>query len=187
MRNYFRIQVLVLLMMALLSASAFAKSAYPETLEDGNLVLVDAHMGVGFYADRGSVVAQQYAPPEYQLAINVVRVEFSEDYYRQHKTYIGGPYTIGHTGLFQFRYNLDQKVVYRYSNRDDSWKEWDINRQHSRADGNPLIPYTAETAFVTAYNMRFFDDTEGCFITRPLNKTMRVRVIKEEFYSRLGI
>ena len=63
MRNYFKIQVLMLAMMVLFSVSAFAKSPYPETLEDGNLVLVDAHMGVGRYADRGSVVVQQYAPP----------------------------------------------------------------------------------------------------------------------------
>ncbi|MBR5163483.1 MAG: hypothetical protein IKW79_05625 [Schwartzia sp.] len=183
MRNYLKIQLFVLLMMTLLSASAFAKSAYPETLEDGNLVLVDAHMGVGIYADRGSVVSQQYAPPEYQLAINTVRVEFSEEYYRQHKTYIGGPYTIVRTTLAQFRYNWDQKVVYWYSRRDDSWKMWDINRNNSRAEGNPGIPNTAEVAFVSAYNMRFFDDTEG--YNPSLKK--KLRVIREEFYERLGI
>lgn len=186
MRNYFKIQVLILAMMVLFSVSAFAKSPYPETLEDGNLVLVDAHMGVGRYADRGSVVVQQYAPPEYQIAINVVTVTFSEEYYKQYKTYVGSPYTIGRAGLFQFRYDWNRKVVYRYSGRDDSWKMWDINRQHTHADGDPLIPNAAEVAFVSAYNMRFFDDTEGSFISMN-NKMHRVRVIKEEFYARLGI
>ena len=186
MRNYLKIQLFVLLMMTLLSAAAFAKSPYPETLEDGNLVLVDAHMGVGRYADRGSVVVQQYAPPEYQIAINVVNVTFSEEYYKQYKTYVGSPYTIGRAGLFQFRYDWNQKIVYRYSGRDDSWKMWDINRQHTHADGDPLIPNAAEVAFVSAYNMRFFDDTEGSFISMN-NKMHRVRVIKEEFYARLGI
>ena len=63
---------------------------------------------------------------------------------------------------------------------------WDINRENSHADGNPLIPNAAEVAFVSAYNMRFFDDTEGSFISMN-NKMHRVRVIKEEFYARLGI
>ena len=186
MRNIFKLPLLLLTMIVLFSTSALAKSAYPETLENGNLVLVNAHMGRGHYADRASVVVQQYAPPEYQIEINIILVEFSEEYYRQYKTFVGSPYTISHTSLTQFRYNYNQKVVYWYSETRKSWMKWDINRENTFSDGNPLIPNAAETAFVTAYNMRFYDDTEGCF-TSKLGKMHRVRVINEEFYERLGI
>lgn len=71
----------------------------------------------------------------------------------------------------------------RNSDRTSSWKDWDINRDNSFADGQPLIPNTAEAAFVAAYNMRFFDDTEGY---SPALKRSH-RVIDEEFYERLGI
>jgi hypothetical protein len=83
----------------------------------------------------------------------------------------------------QFRYNWDNKTVSWFSNRNDSWKKWNINRDNSFADGQPLIPNTAEAAFVAAYNMRFFDDTEGY---SPALKKKR-RVIDETFYERLGI
>ena len=176
MRNYLKIQCFVLLIMTLFSASAFASKLYPQTLEDGNLVLVDCQMGLGRYADRSSVVVQEYAPPQYQIAINVVHISFSEDYFRQHKTYVGAPYTIIGTSLFQFRYDWDQKIVYRYSKRDDTWKMWDIHRFNSHGGGNPLIPNTAEVAFVTAYNMRFYDDPKDPH-----------HVISEKLYALLGI
>ena len=68
-------------------------------------------MGVGYYADRSSVQVEKYAPPKYQLAINVVGVEFSDEYWRRHETYIGGPYTMGDSFTLKFRYNWDRKVI----------------------------------------------------------------------------
>ncbi|MBR6305355.1 MAG: hypothetical protein IKR38_01060, partial [Bacteroidales bacterium] len=65
----------------LLSAVTFA-NPYPATLDNGNLVLVDGGMGVGRYADRSSAAVERYEPPNYQIAISVVSVTFSEDYWR---------------------------------------------------------------------------------------------------------
>ena len=164
----------------LLSAVAFA-NPYPVTLDNGNLVLVDGGMGVGRYADRSSVAVEQYAPPNYQIAISVVSVTFSDEYWRQHDTYVGGPYKIGEPFLLRFRYNWDRKSI--AYNRGDSWLEWDINHGYSHTEGEPLIPNAAEVAFVSAYNMRFFGDKTGY---SPILKRQR-RIIDESLYRALGI
>ena len=72
MRRCIRTAWLALVLMLAMMATALAN--YPGTLDSGNLVLVDGGMGVGYYADRSSVQVEQYAPPIYQLAINVVSV-----------------------------------------------------------------------------------------------------------------
>ena len=164
----------------LLSAVAFA-NPYPTTLDNGNLVLVDGGMGVGRYAARSSVAVEQYAPPDYQIAISLVSITFSDEYWRQHDTYVGGPYRMGESFLLRFRYNWDRKsVAYNWG---DSWQDWDINRDYSHAEGEPLIPNAAEVAFVSAYNMRFFGDKTGY---SPVLKRQR-RVVDDSLYRALGI
>ena len=51
------------------------------------------------------------------------------------------------------------------------------------AEGDPMIPFAAEVAFVSAYNMRFFNDKLG---SSPVLKKHQ-RVIDEQLYFRLGI
>ena len=170
---------LTLITLLLLSAAAFAN--YPATLDNGNLVLVDAGMGVGRDADRSSVAVERYAPPDYQIAINLVSVNFSDDYWRQHETYIGGPYTLGDVFTLRFRYHWGRKsIAYQFGQQ---WQDWDINRDYSHAEGDPMIPNTAEVAFVSAYNMKFFGDKTGY---SPVLKKQR-RVIDDSLYRALGI
>ena len=170
---------LTLITLLLLSAAAFAN--YPATLDNGNLVLVDAGMGVGRYADRSSVAVERYAPPDYQIAINLVSVNFSDDYWRQHETYIGGPYTLGDVFTLRFRYHWGRKsIAYQFGQQ---WQDWDINRDYSHAEGDPMIPNTAEVAFVSVYNMKFFGDKTGY---SPVLKKQR-RVIDDSLYRALGI
>ena len=154
---------------------------YPETMDTGNYVLVDAGMGGGHYADRSSVSVQSYDPPNYQIAINIVHVQFSDEFWQQHRTYIGGPYKIRGISTLYFRYNWDRKAI-AYQTKN-GWVDWNINRDYSHADGDPLIPLAAETAFVSAYNMRFYNDTVGY---SPALKQQH-RVIEENFYRTLGI
>ena len=80
MRRCIMTVLLTLVLMLAMVATALAN--YPGTLDGGNLVLVDGGMGVGYYAGRSSVKVEKYAPPKYQLAINVVGVEFSDEYWR---------------------------------------------------------------------------------------------------------
>ena len=171
--------ILTLITLLLLSAAALAN--YPATLDNGNLVLVDGGMGVGRYADRTSVVVERYAPPDYQIAINLVSVIFSDDYWRQHETYIGGPYTVGDVFALRFRYHWGRKsIAYQFG---EQWQDWDINRDYSHAEGDPMIPNTAEVAFVSAYNMKFFGNKTGY---SPVLKQQRC-VIDDSLYRALGI
>lgn len=168
--------VMVSLLMFSNSASAFSNSPYPETLENGTLILVDGGMGVGRYADKNSVSIDKYAPPFYELSIEVFSVEFSEDYYKEHGNYINSPYKISNAITLNFKYNWDSKSIFQKIN--GIWKVWDLNRHYSHAEGNPLIPYAAEVAFVSAYQMRFFDDKTGYD---------GYRVIDKSLYNALGI
>lgn len=138
------------------NSSALAKDIYPETLEEDVLILVDGGMGVGRYADKNSVSVDRYAPPFYELSIDVYSVNFSDEYYKDNGTYIGGPYKIGESFRLYFKYNWDSRTV--FTKQDGIWKVWDLNRHYSHAEGNPLIPNSAEVAFYSAYRMKFFGD-----------------------------
>lgn len=166
--------------MILTSAVAFAEP-YPATLDNGNWVCVDGGMGVGKYADRSSVVAEFYSPPNYRIAIDIIYVTFSDDYWRNHQTYIGGPYKVSGSQTLHFRYHWVRKALSYLQN--GTWLDWDINHDYSHAEGAPLIPYAAEVAFVSAYNMKFFGDTTGY---SPVLKGYR-RVIDENLYRALGM
>ena len=158
------------------NSTAFAESPYPQTLDNGNLICVDGGMGVGYYAAKNSVDVMEYAPPFYVIQIDIVPVTFSESYYRENGTYIGGSYKMGEMWTNYFKYNWDTKTI--FFQRDNIWAVWDIKRSHSHAEGNPMIPYAAEVAFVTAYNMKFFGDMTGY---------NGYRVIDENLYTALGI
>ena len=158
------------------NTAALAKDIYPETLENGNLILVDGGMGVGRYADKSSVSIDKYAPPFYELSIDIFSVNFSDKYYRENDTYIDGPYNIGESFKLSFKYNWDSKTIFIKQN--DLWKVWDLNRSYSHAEGNPLYPNAAEVAFYSAYRMKFFGD--------KLNGD-GYPVISDGIYSALGI
>ena len=176
------ILLMLVLTMLMITVKCCAEPLYPQTLDNGNLVAVDAHMGVADYADRSSVVVQKYEPPDYQIAINIVAVQFSEDYFKEHKNYLHSPYTKLGVRTKCFRYNWNRKSV-SHQRYDGTWHDWDINRFNCHADGQPFVPNTAETAFVAAYNMRFYNETMGY---NPVLKES-YRVIDEEFYRTLGI
>jgi len=174
--------LMMVLVMVMVTIECCAEPLYPQTLDNGNLVLVDAHMGVGEYAERSSVSVQKYEPPNYQIAINIVDVQFSEEYFKAHQNYLHSPYTMNGMRTKCFRYNWDRKSV-SHQRYDGTWHDWNINRFNSHADGQPFVPNAAETAFVAAYNMRFYNETVGY---NPVLKE-NYRVISEYFYRILGI
>lgn len=174
MKNLLKFFVMAALM--LITSTAFAESPYPRTLENNALICVDGGMGVGRYADKNSVSVDKYAPPFYELSIDVYSVNFSDSYYREHGTYVGGDYTIGDSYRLYFKYNWDTRTIFHKV--DGVWKVWDLNRHYSHAEGNPLIPYSAEVAFFSAYRMKFFNDKTGYD---------GYRVIDRSLYDSLGI
>ena len=177
-----RLLLIMVLMTVMMAVMCCAEANYPATLNNGNLVLVDGGMGVGRYADRSSVSVQRYEPPYYQIAINIVTINFSDDYWRKHNTYVGGPYKVTYVSPAFFRYNWNYKLV-SHLHHDGIWRDWDINKDYCHADGNPFVPNAAETAFVAAYKMRFYGNTMGF---SPVLKK-KYRVISEDFYRKLGI
>lgn len=128
---------------------------YPETVENGNLICVDGGMGVGKYADKTSVVVEENNSSICQLAINIVPVTFSEEHFRRYGTYEGGAYNIGEPFLLRFRYDIAEKILY-YERTSGKWLMWDVNRDYSHAEGNPLIPNAADVAFAAVFNKKFF-------------------------------
>ncbi len=175
--------VAVFMIVCSMATTVQAQQMYPSTLENGNLVCVDGHMGVGTYADRTSVVVQRYDPPNYQIAINLVYVTFDESYFRSAGgTYVGAPYYISGTTTSHFRYNWNNKFI-SFLNRNGVWRDWNINKDNSHADGDPLVPHAAEVAFVSAYNIKFFGNKKGY---SPILKK-EYRVISDEFYRTLGV
>ena len=154
MKNISKIFLVAALM--LVTSTAFAESPYPQTLENGSFICVDGGMGVGRYADKNSVSVDKYAPPFYELSIDIYSISFSDAYYREHGTYIGGDYTISDSYRLNFKYNWDTETVFH--KQSGIWKVWDLNRNYSHAEGNPLIPNAAEVAFYSAYRMKFFGD-----------------------------
>lgn len=177
----FLINLLILASLILFPVICIAESMYPSTLDNGNLVLVDAHMGVGDYAIRDSVSVIKYQPPNYELSIDVVGVSFSEDYFKIHKNYKYSPYKIGSKNTVYIRYNWNRRSVSRL--RNGIWVDYIINRDNCHADGNPFVPNVAEVAFVSAYNMRFFDNM--LWYSPSLHEYYRV--INEDFYRILNI
>ncbi len=63
-------------------------------------------------------------------------------------------------GVMRFRYDYNTKAIWVLRS-GGVWKYWDIHQAHTTVDGHPFIPYSAEAAFVAAYNMRFFGRTTG--------------------------
>lgn len=155
MKNALKIFIVSVIIFCVSNSAAFAADMYPATLGDGDFILVDGGMGVGRYADKKSVYVHEYKPPFYQIQINIVPVTFSDEYFKQNGNYIGSPYNAGEYYTLTFRYNWDTKTIFT-QNLEGIWKNWDINRHYSHAEGNPLIPNAAEVAFFTAYHMKFF-------------------------------
>ena len=61
----------------------------------------------------------------------------------------------------RYRYNWNRKII-SYQ-KDGQWMDWDVNHEYGHAGGDPFIPNTAEVAFVSAYNMRFFEKKQKVY------------------------
>lgn len=177
MKSALKFFTAVIMFFIVSNSAAFAQDIYPATLGDGEFILVDGGMGVGRYADKYSVYVHEYKPPFYQIQINIVPVTFSEEYFKQAGTYIGSPYNAGDYYTVTFRYNWDTRTIFT-QNEKGIWKNWDINRNYSHAEGNPLIPNAAEVAFISAYHMKFFGD---------MRNSSGYPVVSENLYTSLGI
>ncbi len=186
MKNFllYFMKILVLVYVVMFHANVSAKAnIYPDTLGNGDLIIVTGHMGAATYAVKSSVAVEEYNPPYYKISIDIITYSFSEDYYRKTGTYVGGPYKLHLKQRMTFFYNYESKDVHYYDEKRNTWKYWDIRVNHSNAEGWPLIPNTAEVAFVSAYNMRFFGDEK---YYSPILK-QHLQIINGRIYDLLGV
>ena len=129
------------LMFAIMIVCNEALADYPEHLNGNpNYILCDGHQGIGVYVDKSSLNVQEYNPPSYRIAINVVYVSDADR---------GGTRITG-GDTREFLYNWDEKKIYERMN--GRWKY--LNPNGSRAEGAYRVR-AGEIAFQLAYNMHF--------------------------------
>lgn len=134
-------------------STAFA-SPYPEHLGgDYNYILCDGHMGSAWYVDRSSLNVQKYAPPQYIIAVNVVRVDNADK----------GNTAIADVKTYRFFYNIDLGQMYVDRNLNDNWRY--INPNGPWAETGIVMP-TGELAFALAYNYKFYNNFGDGFYRR---------------------
>lgn len=142
--------------MVALCVMAFASVAfanYPTHLNGNpNYICVDGHMGTAWYVDRSSLVNQMYNPPQYILAINVVRARSAYD--DEDDFYNGGKGKIVGVTTYRFFYNWNLRRM--YVDRRTGANDWRyLSPNGSWAETGVAMP-AGEMAFALAYNLRFY-------------------------------
>ena len=152
------ISTLVGVMMMLLASVAFA---YPAHLnDDPNYILCDGHMGGAYYVDRSSLVVEQYKPPVYIIAVNVVSVPDADK----------GKTKISNVKTYHFMYRYDQRNMYIPMEDPNSDLDWRYLKPNGTYAETGVAMPAGEIAFYLAYNMRFYGE-KGDF--------------KDSFYDRI--
>lgn len=122
-----------------------ANADYQEHLNgDPNFILIATFRGTGYYLDKSSLVVQQYAPPQYIIAVNVVDVPHAYD----------GDTIISRVQTDKFLYNWNTKSMYLYSDSKNTWNY--INPYGYKIDKYMIEIPAGEMAFYLAYNMKFY-------------------------------
>lgn len=118
---------------------------------DRNFIMVDMHMGSIWYVDRSSLVVQQYEPPQYTIAVNVVEARSAIGDERDFLN--GGEGAIVSVKTKRFFYNWDLRRMYVDRNGNSDWRYLDPNGCWA-ATGISMP--AGEIAFALAYNLKFY-------------------------------
>lgn len=134
--------------MMLASTALASESAYPDHLNGNpNYILCDGHMGYGSYIDRSSLNVQQYKPPIYIIAVNIVTVPDADM----------GKTKISDVQTYYFLYKYDVREMYVPS-REDSNDDWSLVKPRgSHAETGVDLP-AGEIAFYLAYHLPFYGE-----------------------------
>ena len=119
----------------------YASNLYSPYLNgDRNFILAGAHMGYAWYVDKSSLVVQNYNPPEYQIAVNVVTVPDTDQ----------GNIEISDVTTHEFYYQWEQRKMYSW--RRNAWRY--IPPVGTMADTGQ--EFSGEMAFYMVYHMKFY-------------------------------
>ena len=148
------LQFITLIFSIFLSSSSSASSIYADYLNgDPNFILVDGHMSTAWYVDRTSLVVQQYAPPKYIIAVNVITVN----------NYERGNRTISKVTTMRFLYNWQTKNMFIDRALNNNWRYLRANGPWSETG---IVMPAGEMAFYLAYNMKFYGNYTSNFYQR---------------------
>ena len=146
--RFVRLIIISFLLLGPLSISE--ASNYPDYLNgDPNWIMVNAKQGVAWYMDRSSVAVQKYEPPNYQIAINVVRVSLSSNGFDL--DLVNSP-IIHETETHYYYYNWDSRKMYALDRRTNQWGY--MPPVGTYASTSHVIE--GELAFYVAYHMKFY-------------------------------
>lgn len=137
-----RVLKMVLFLVCCLAVNfAYAYAPYPDYLGGNkNFIICGGHMGIGWYLDKSSLVVQEYNPPTYRIAVNVLSVEHADE----------GNITPYQTETEQYLYDWNKKAMYKLN--DKGWRY--IPPVGSMAETGHH--FSGEMAFYIAYHMKFY-------------------------------
>lgn len=137
-----RLVIFMIFVLCVMPTGSVAMASYPQYLGgDENYILCDGHMGVGFYVDKSSLNVEEYNPPHYIIAIDVVSVQDADR----------GNTEIHKTTTRHYYYNWDERAIYLQT-KDGEWKY--LDPQGSRASGASRVK-AGKIAFELAYGVEF--------------------------------
>lgn len=165
-----RIVSMICLLAVLMMASLAQASGYEDYYNgDRNYPLVWGQMGVAWYLDKSSLVCQDYNPPCYTLAINVIVVPDADR----------GKRDISRVDTMRFFYNWNDRKMYVDQNTGSS--DWRYLKPTGSNAESGLPMYVGEAAFYLDYGKKFYGSRS--WYNSYLHKS--VQVFSNSFYARL--
>lgn len=151
MQTIKHIVCLVMMSALLLCSTAISEAKqYPDYLNgDKNFILVNAKQGIAWYMDKSSVAVQKYAPPDYQIAVNVVTVYFSSNGFDL--DLINSP-IVDKIETHYYYYNWESKKMYMLDSTGNKWRYMPPVGDY--ASTSHVVE--GELAFYAAYHMKFY-------------------------------
>ena len=145
-----KVTSLTVMLFCILLSSTVLASNYPTYLNNNrNYIFCGGHQGVGWYVDRTSLVVQEYNPPHYIIAVNVVIASLSSDGFQLDR--VNSP-IINKVETRYYYYNWDERKMYRLNNKD--------NKYHYIPPVGSLAEtgheFSGELAFYIAYRTKFY-------------------------------
>ncbi len=123
--------------------------------------------------DKSSVAVQKYAPPDYQIAVNVMRVSFTTNGFDL--DLLNSP-RIYETKTHYYYYNWDSRRMYRLIS--DNKYDY-IPPVGDYASNSSVIE--GELAFYIAYHVKFYGGRKYKY-TLPLGSYSYIEAVPDEVY-----
>jgi hypothetical protein len=169
--------LMLLLGLLVFAVSGVAFANYPMYLNgDRNFIRCDGHMGTAWYVDRSSLVVQEYEPPQYIIAVDVVTARSAVG--NEDDFYSGGSGMVTDVRTMRFLYDWDACAMYAWNDAEMDW--YYLPPTGSWAETGISMP-AGEIAFALAYRMKFYGRRSQYY--EYLDRS--VAIYEDAFYARI--